>query len=155
MSEGPRLEPGEREVFRTGMHPVALGGAAGFAAFTLLVAALLVVNNDLPTRTDAWIVVVGFCIAACGFIRPGLRVLRTRFVVTDRRVLVRWGALGQHDLAVELEPDVVFGERTRRWSDAGTVAVAAGDDVRTWTPVAQPEALVAAVRAQARRERRP
>ena len=150
-SAEPVLEPGERVVFRTGLHPVALSGAVGFAAFSLLVATLLVVNNDLPPATDLRIVVVGLLVAASGFVRPGLRLRHTRLVVTDRRLLAAWGAFRRRSAAIELSPDAVAGERTRRWVDAGTVAAMSGDDVLSWAPVARPEALAAAAQSQARR----
>jgi hypothetical protein len=148
-SAEPVLEPGEHVVFRTALHPIALSGAVSFAAFSLLVATLLVVNNDLPPRTNLEIVVVGLLAAASGFVRPGLRVRHTRFVVTERRFLASWGAFRRRAVAVDLAPDVVAAERTRRWVDAGTVAVASGDEVYSWAPVARPEELVEA--AQPRR----
>ena len=47
------LEPGERVMFRTGLHPMAFGGALSLMLFVALVVALLIRHNDLPPATEA------------------------------------------------------------------------------------------------------
>jgi hypothetical protein len=154
-SREPLLEPGERVVFRTGLHPASLSGAVSLAVFAAVVAALLIAHNDLARATEWQIIGVAAVVAVLGFVRPLLRLARTHFVVTERRLLVSWGLLRPRVAAAGVAPDVMAAERTRRWVDAGTVAVDLGGDVHTWTPVARPEALAAAVREQARRAGRP
>jgi len=151
------LEPEERVLASGGLHPVALAGAAGFAGFVLTVTALLVVNNELAAATEARIVLVGLAVAASGFVRPVLRLRRSVFVVTDRRFLARTGALRMDTLTLPLDAVQLTAERPRRFADAATLVVAAGDGVRAWGNVAAAGRLAAAAPrpAAARRERRP
>lgn len=140
------LEPGERVLARAGLHPVSLTGAAGFAAFTLLVTTLLIVNNDLPASSDLRILLGGLLVVALGFVRPLLRLSRTAFAVTDRRFLVRAGAVRLETLAIPLEGAQLAVERPHRLADAATLVVRVGDGFRAWGHVADAAALASAAR---------
>src|SRR5262249_57702451 len=72
------LEPGERVMFRTGLHPMAFAGALSLALFVALVVLLLIRHNDLPPATEAQIVVVGALGALVG---SGPALLRWRHTV--------------------------------------------------------------------------
>lgn len=148
------LEPSERVVASGRLHPLALLGAVGFAAFVLTVTALLVINNELGAATETRIALVGLAIAASGFVRPLLRLRRSAFLVTDRRFIARWGALRLDTLALPLEAVQVGAERPRRLANAATLVVTAGGGVRAWANVAGAARLAAAARSTARRERR-
>lgn len=152
-----QLESGERVVFRTGLHPMAFGGAISTAAFIGLVVALLILNNDLPARTDARIALVGFLVAALCALPSMLRWRRTGVTVTDRRVLVTAGYRGHHrleaplaEVALEQEPGL-----TGRLLDHGTLAITTSDG-RTLGigHVAQARAVVDAARGPVTAARR-
>ncbi len=149
------LTPGEQMVARTGLHAVVLGGAASFAVFVGLVVFLLIRNNELATATDLQIAAVGVLIAACGFVTPFLRLRRTAFLVTDRRLVVTAGGLRRQTLEIPLErANVREGDQTLlgRWLGYGSLGVSAPADVpRTWAHVVRPGAIVAAVNGDARR----
>lgn len=148
------LEPSERVMASGRLHPLALLGAVGFAAFVLTVTALLVINNELGVATEARIVAGGMAVAASGFVRPVLRLRRSVFLVTDRRFIARWGAIRVQTLALPLEAVQVGAERPRRFGDAATLVVSAGGGVRAWANVAGAARLAAAARSTLRRERR-
>jgi membrane protein YdbS with pleckstrin-like domain len=148
------LEPGERVLFRTGLHPMAFAGALSLALFVALVVLLLIRHNDLPPATEAQIVVVGVLVALVGSVPALLRWRHTALVVTDRRVLVRSGTYWQHVLATPLAPGIVEQESgtTGRLLDHGTVTVMGPDgQVIGVAHVARARELVEMARAQARR----
>jgi membrane protein YdbS with pleckstrin-like domain len=149
-----RLEPGERVVFRTGLHPMAFAGALSLALFVALVVVLLIRHNDLPPATEAQIVVVGVLVALLGSVPALLRWRHTALFVTDRRLLVRSGTYRQHMLATPLAPGIIEQESgaTGRMLDHGTVTVVGPDgQVIGVAHVARARELVEVARAQARR----
>ena len=124
------LEPGERVMFRTGLHPMAFGGALSLALFVALVVALL---GSLPAL---------------------LRWQHTALLVTERRLLVRAGTYRPHTLVAPLAPGIVEQEGgvTGRMLDHGTVTVMGPDGQVTGVAhVARARELVEMARAQARR----
>src|SRR5262249_4024648 len=148
------LEPGERVMFGTGLHPMAFAGALSLALFVALVVALLIRHNDLPAATEAQIVVVGVLVALLGSVPALLRWWHTALLVTDRRRVVRSGTYRQHRLATPLAPGIVEQESsaTGRLLDHGTVTVMAAEgQVIGVAHVARARELVEVVRAQARR----
>ena len=148
------LEPGERVMFRTGLHPMAFGGALSLALFVTLVVALLIRHNDLPPATEAQIVVAGVLVALLGSLPALLRWQHTALLVTERRLLVRSGTYRQHTLVSPLAPGVVEQEGgvTGRMLDHGTVTVMGPDGQVTGVAhVARARELVEMARAQARR----
>src|SRR5689334_6043580 len=85
------LEPGERVTFRTRLHPAVFAGTIGFGLFTLGVALLIQVRNEMAPSTVGllWLgAVVG---TASGFVFPVLRWRAAEFAVTDARLLVTAG----------------------------------------------------------------
>ena len=148
------LEPGERAMFRTGLHPMAFAGALSLALFVALVVVLLIRHNDLPPATEAQIVVIGALVALLGSVPALLRWRRTALFVTDRRLLVRSGTYRQHMLATPLAPGIVEQESgaTGRMLDHGTVTVVGPDGQMIGVAhVARARELVEVARAQARR----
>ena len=148
------LEPGERAMFRTGLHPMAFAGALSLALFVALVVVLLIRHNDLPPATEAQIVVVGALVALLGLVPALLRWRHTALFVTDRRLLVRSGTYRQHMLATPLAPGIVEQESgaTGRMLDHGTVTVVGPDGQMIGVAhVARARELVEVARAQARR----
>ena len=148
------LEPGERVMFRTGLHPMAFAGALSLALFVALVVVLLIRHNDLPPATEAQIVVVGALVALLGSVPALLRWRHTALFVTDRRLLVRSGTYRQHMLATPLAPGIVEQESgaTGRMLDHGTVTVVGPDGQMIGVAhVARARELVEVARAQARR----
>jgi hypothetical protein len=149
-----QLEPDERVLFRTGLHPMALSGAVTLALFVALVVALLIRHNDLPTPTNIRIVLAGMAVAALGALPSALRWRNTELAVTDRRVLVSAGGLRRRRLAVALGPAAVEqeGGLTGGMLDHGTVTIAAPDGRSSSIGhVARARELVEVARAQARR----
>jgi len=152
--ERQREEPGEREVFRTGLHPMALSGALGLALFTALVVALLILHNDLPRRTEVQIAGVGVLVAALGSLPALLRWHRTAIVLTDRRLLVSAGAWRRRDLTLPLGEVVLAQDAglTGRLLDHGTVSITGpGGIASSIGHVAHARELVGVADAQARR----
>ena len=148
------LEPEERVMFRTGLHPMAFAGALSLALFVALVVVLLIRHNDLPPATEAQIVVVGALVALLGSVPALLRWRHTALFVTDRRLLVRSGTYRQHMLATPLAPGIVEQESgaTGRMLDHGTVTVVGPDGQMIGVAhVARARELVEVARAQARR----
>ena len=148
------LEPGERAMFRTGLHPMAFAGVLSLALFVALVVVLLIRHNDLPPATEAQIVVVGALVALLGSVPALLRWRHTALFVTDRRLLVRSGTYRQHMLATPLAPGIVEQESgaTGRMLDHGTVTVVGPDGQMIGVAhVARARELVEVARAQARR----
>jgi len=152
------LEAGEEVVLRGRLHPVVLAGGIGAAAFVALVATLLIRHNDLSAGTNFRIVFWAAVIAALFLVRPVLRWRRSGIVVTDRRLLVRFGAFRLDTLEAPLAADGVAVSVTSlagRLLDYGMLAIAtSGGEGRTIWPVAQPSAIVAAVQAMAKRTKR-
>jgi len=149
-----QLEPEERVLFRTGLHPMAFTGAVTLALFVALVVILLIRHNDLPSRTEIQIVLVGLGVAVIGAIPSVLRWRNTELAVTERRVLVSAGGFRRRRLAVPLAPAAVEqeGGLTGGALDHGTVTVAAPDGrASSIGHVARARELVEIARAQARR----
>jgi hypothetical protein len=157
-SSTQNLEAGEQVVLRGGLHPVVLAGGLGAAAFVALVATLLIRHNDLSVGTNLRIVLWAAVIAGLFLVRPVLRWRRSAVVVTDRRLMVRFGALRLETLAQPLVAEGVAAGGTSvlgRMLDYGTLAIATGGgEARTIWPVARPTAVVEAVQAAARRLKR-
>jgi len=152
------LEVGEQVVLRGRLHPVVLAGGLGVGAFVALVATLLIRHNELSTGTNLRIALWGVAIAAIFLIRPVLRWRRSAVVVTDRRLVVSFGAIRLDTLALPLAADGVAAGVTSmlgRLLDYGTLAIATGaGEARTIWPVARPTAIVEAVHTAARRVKR-
>src|SRR5262249_7170667 len=96
------LEPGERVMFRTGLHPMAFAGALSLALFVAVLVLRVIGPSDLPQAPEAQIGVVGALVALGGSVPALLRWRHTVLLVTDRRVLVRSGTYRQHMLATPL-----------------------------------------------------
>ncbi len=129
-ADQPQLEPGERIVIRTGLHPLAFAGALSTAGFIGLVVALLILHNDLAAGTDLRIALVGALIAALCALPATLRWRRTAVTVTDRRLLATAGLWGQHRLNVTLSELAGIEEEpglTGRFLDHGTLGITARD----------------------------
>jgi hypothetical protein len=152
------LEVGEQVVLHGRLHPVVLAGGLGVAAFVALVATLLIRHNELSVGTNLRIVLWAAVVAGLFLVRPVLRWRRSAVIVTDRRLLVRFGALRLETLAQPLVPEGVAAGVTSvlgRLLDYGTLAIATGGgEARTLWPVAQPTAVVDAVQAAAKRLKR-
>jgi len=152
------LEAGEAVVLRGRLHPVVLAGGIGGAAFVALVATLLIRHNDLSAGTNFRIVFWAAVVAALFLVRPVLRWRRSGVVVTDRRLLMRFGAFRLETIAVPLSTDGVGASVTSlpgRLLDYGMLAIATSQgEGRTIWPMAHPSAIVEAVQAAAKRAKR-
>jgi hypothetical protein len=129
-ADQPQLEPGERVVVRTGLHPMSFVGALTTAAFIGLVVALLILHNDLPVRTDLQIALAGLLLAGLCALPSMLRWRRTAVTVTDRRVLAAGGLRGQHRLDLPLAEVAGIEEEpglTGRFLDHGALGITARD----------------------------
>ena len=134
MSSGePPVAPDERVVMRAGLHPMAFAGALGMALFIGLWAALLILHNDLPLRTDLGIAAGAALLSLLGAVPSWLRWRNTQVVVTDRRILATAGVRGQHGLDVPLTDVTVRAEPgiTGRLLDHATLSLASRDG-QTW-----------------------
>jgi membrane protein YdbS with pleckstrin-like domain len=152
-----QLEPEERVLFRTGLHPMAFSGAVTLALFVGLVVVLLIRHNDLPAATELRIALAGLAVALVGALPSLLRWRNTELAVTERRVLVSAGGFRRRHLAVPVAPAAVEqeGGLTGGVLDHGTVTVAAPDGrASSIGHVARARELVEVARAQARRSPR-
>ena len=152
-----QLEPEERVLFRTGLHPMAFSGAVTLALFVALVVALLIRHNDLPPRTELQIALAGAALAVLGALPSALRWRNTELAVTDRRLVVSAGGLRRRRLAVPLSPAAVEQEAglTGGVLDHGTVMIAGPGGLSSSVGhVARARELVEVARAQARRNPR-
>src|SRR5262245_23249663 len=152
-----QLEPEERVLFRTGLHPMAFSGAITLALFVALVVMLLIRHNDLPAATEVRIALAGLGVAALGALPSFLRWRNTELAVTDRRMLVSAGGFRRRRMAVALGPAAVEqeGGLTGGVLDHGTVTIAAPDGrASSIGHVARARELVEVARAQARRSPR-
>jgi Bacterial PH domain len=152
-----QLEPEERVLFRTGLHPLAFTGAVTLGLFVALVVALLIRHNDLPPRTDLQIALVGAAVAVLGALPAALRWRNTALAVTDRRVLVSAGGLRRRRLEVPLGPAAIEqeGGLTGSLFDHGTVTFCGPDGrMSSIGHVARARELVEVARAQACRTTR-
>jgi membrane protein YdbS with pleckstrin-like domain len=152
-----QLEPGERLLFQTRLHPLAFSGAASLMLFIAVVVALLIAHNDLPLRIEVQIALAGAAVAIVGAFPSALRWRNTNLGVTDRRFLLHAGGLRPRHLAVPLAPGMVDYDAglTGRLFDHGTVTVAGPDGhLSSIGHVARARELVEVARAQARRASR-
>jgi membrane protein YdbS with pleckstrin-like domain len=106
------LDPGEQIVFETRLHPVVLGSTVSFALFVLFVVALVVTRNELSGGTIALLWLAGVVVDLVSLAPPYLRWRLSRFVVTNRRVLVRLGVMRVHRVDVPIARAVVDVEPT-------------------------------------------
>jgi len=149
-----QLEPEERVLFRTGLHPLAFTGAVTLALFVALVVALLIGHNDLPPRTELQIALAGAAVAVLGALPSALRWRNTALAVTDHRLLVSTGALRPRRLGIPLGPAAIDQEAglTGGLFDHGTIVISAPDGYTSSIGhVARARELVNVARAQARR----
>src|SRR4029453_12052366 len=86
-----QLEPEERVLFRTGLHPMAFSGAVTLALFVGLGGVLLLRPNALPPATQLRIALAGLAFALVGALPSLLRWRNTELAVTERRGLWRAG----------------------------------------------------------------
>jgi len=159
MSSGePTVAPGERIVIQAGLHPMAFAGAVGMALFIGLWAALLILHNDLPLRTEIGIVVGALLLALLGAVPSWLRWRNTQVVVTDRRILATAGVRGQYGLEVPLADVTVRAEpgMTGRLLDHATLSIASRDG-QSWAigHIARANAVADAARTSGVRRRAP
>jgi membrane protein YdbS with pleckstrin-like domain len=149
-----QLEPGERVLFRTGLHPVAFSGAAGMALSVALVVFLLIRHNDLPPVTELQIAIAGGLVAVVAAIPALLRWRHTVLLLTERRLLVSAGAFRRREIAIPLGPAVLEQEAglSGKLLDHGTVVMTTPDgNLSSVAHVAHARELVGLARAQARR----
>lgn len=138
---------------RTHPHPVHFAGAAGWALFVAIVATLLIRHNDLAQSTD-WSIAAGAALlAACGFVGPMLRWLRT-WVELDASLArctsgVVWPATVDVDLA-RAQALAIEQSFAGRWLGYGRLRVVdASGTTHLFPPVGE-----AALRATMAREQR-
>jgi hypothetical protein len=81
-------------VYRTHLHPMSLAGGVTGAAFTLLITATIVGNNDLWGTGAIEVAGWGMVVAAAWVVGPLLRFLRSDVVVGDADLEVTVGVLG-------------------------------------------------------------
>jgi len=139
----------EREVFRTRLHPVMLGGAAGFAAFIALAGALIVLHNDLTPAGNGLVVLGTLAVAVAGMVPSWLRWRTSLFAVTDGRLRARVGLVPARRVEIPLGGiEGVDVEETflGRRLGYGRVLVAGRDGtIETFAPVASAAELRAAL----------
>ncbi len=149
---------GEREVFRTRLHPVVLGGALGFAAFLALAGALIVLHNDLTPTTNGLVALGTLALAIVGMVPSWLRWRTSLFAVTDARLKARVGLVPPRRVEIPLGGiEGVDVEETflGRRLGYGRVLVAGRDGrIETFAPVASAAELRAALLAGGRGGRR-
>lgn len=149
-----QLEPGEKVLMRTGLHPMAFSGAATLAGFIALVVTLLIRHNDLPLATDLQIALVGGLVALLGALPAIMRWAGTDIVLTDRRVLANAGGMRRRRIAASLDRAVIEqeGGLTGRLLNHGTLTVATADgSANSIGHVARARDLVDLAQGQARR----
>jgi uncharacterized membrane protein YdbT with pleckstrin-like domain len=143
----------EPTVFRTRLHPVVLAGTAGFAAFVVLATTLIIVRNELSTRTIVLLCAASALIVVVSFASPILRWRTSEFAVTTRRLRVRLGIREK----VRLEMPLAAVKEVRverpfvgRVLDYGTVRIVGGGVADVFARVAEPEALRDAISSATR-----
>ncbi len=152
------LEPGERVLLERRPHPADVPlSALGFTVIALVVAASMWGLALTPGVAIGPGVLGGVLLAAlAGRLAWGELERRCRrFVLTDRRVLVRFGVLRRHLVAVSLRrvQHVAMTRRLRdRLAGIGSVGVATagtgGFDL-AWVGVRDPEAVLARIESAA------
>jgi len=97
-----QLAPGEQVLVRARTHPIAFAGTAGFAAFVVGAAWLIVARNELSGTTivQLWLAALG--VLLIGLVSPVLRWRNAECVVTTRRLLLRNGLFRPRTLALLL-----------------------------------------------------
>jgi len=145
----PRLVPGEVVTRRAVLHWWVLSGDVGVAAFTLGVAGLIVLRNELSPVTIVEVLLSAALVAGGFLVRGWWRWRHTELVVTDRRFLARVGRLRVALIEIPLE-EVEIGATTPmlgRMLGYGTVTVAGRDGtVEEFTRVRSPQGLCDALR---------
>ena len=140
-----QLAPGEQVVFRTRLHPIVLGGTAGFAAFVIGSTALIIARNELSPATIRWMCLAAAAIVLVSAAPPVLRWWRSEFAVTNRRLVATVGVWSVQRVEVPAPTaDAIGVEQTLggRWLDYGTVRLGrSGDDVDVFSRVARATAL--------------
>lgn len=146
-----RLEPGERVVVRTRAHPRVLLRAAALLVGTALLLGLVMGVLDRPglpglvVRSRTWLHLLAWSLAALavllGTVRPFLRWLTRRTVITTRRLVQRPG-LGRGPEAVMPLVSIADVVRRGRGSGAGDLHVRFQDAGRQvyWRLTDVPEA---------------
>jgi uncharacterized membrane protein YdbT with pleckstrin-like domain len=86
-----QLAPGEQIVVRARTHPIVFGGTAGFSAFVVGAAWLIVARNELTGTAvvQLWLAALG--VVLLGLVSPVLRWRHAECVVTNRRLMLRAG----------------------------------------------------------------
>jgi PH (Pleckstrin Homology) domain-containing protein len=144
-----RLAPGEAVTRRAVLHWWVLSGDLAVTAFTLGVAGLIVLRNELAPATMVEVLLSAALVGGAFLLRGWWRWRRTELVVTDRRFLARVGRLRARLIDIPL--DEVGIEATvpmfGRILGYGTVTVAGRDGtVEEFTRVRSPQNLCDAVR---------
>jgi hypothetical protein len=145
-------EPGEEVLFRARLHPVALAGTLGFAAFVVGVTALIVLRNELPAATVVRLWTVAALVVVAASLPPFLRWRTTELAVTSRRVVAGVRVLRRRTVEVplrDLEAVAVDQTLGGRLLGYGTVhLLGRGGTVESFPRVAAAERLREAILRQ-------
>ncbi len=110
------LLPGEEVVYRATLHPIVFAPATGVVLLGIIVAL-------------AWSQTIGLVVGVIGVVMGAVALVRynsTEFAVTNRRVIIKVGALGRRSLELELNRvEGIDVEQTAfgRLFDYGTIGV--------------------------------
>lgn len=150
------LEPGERVLLecRPDVADVPLS-AVGFAAIAIVVAAVFWWLAGLPNLTmgRGGVVAIVILVLAVRLVWGEIQRRCRRFVLTDRRVLARFGVFRRHLSVLPLHrvQHLVLARRFRdRLAGIGTVGLATagtGSIEVAWIGVRDPEAVLARIEA--------
>lgn len=126
------LLPGEQVVYRATLHPIVFAPAVGVVLLGIVISL-------------AWSQIVGLIVGVIGVVMGAVALIRyisTEFAVTNRRVIIKVGALGRQSLDVELnrvEGIDVEQSPLGRLFDYGTIGVrGVGGTEETFPGIAAP-----------------
>jgi uncharacterized membrane protein YdbT with pleckstrin-like domain len=126
------LLPGEQVVYRATLHPIVFAPAVGVVLLGIVISL-------------AWSQIVGLIVGVIGVVMGAVALIRyisTEFAVTNRRVIIKVGALGRQSLDVELnrvEGIDVEQSALGRLFDYGTIGVrGVGGTEETFPGIAAP-----------------
>lgn len=121
------LAPGERVIYRTGLHWILYSAAFGPAGVAIGGSVASSLTPDGPVRLAFLLLATLGLAAATGcLLAAWVRIRATRIVVTDRRVIYASGVLARRSIEMnrdKVESVVIDQTATGRLLDFGTVII--------------------------------
>jgi uncharacterized membrane protein YdbT with pleckstrin-like domain len=144
------LLPAERVVYRAHLHPIVYATPIAVAVVGVALLLFAVLNEEAFPLI--WVAVLFLAIAACAFITTYIRATTSEFAVTNRRVVIKVGAIRRHTLELLLQKvegigvdQTVFG---RMLNIGSIVVIGTGGTREQFSNIADPLRFRHQVQAQ-------